>query len=190
VTVGDYNGDGVCDLFLAQNFSNNVLNYEKNVSGQPSLLLGKGDGTFQLSSQAESGLHIEGDQRAAAIADYDHDGRLDLLIVRPDRTPKLFRNRNAVPGLRLRLKGSLNNPEGIGAQIRPQYSDGLGPAYEVRAGEGFWSQNSSVQIIGKKEQLVALHVRWPGREYRVYPVSGKLSQEIVLSPDGSSYRVR
>jgi len=190
VTVGDYNGDGVCDLFLAQNFSNNVLNYEKNVSGQPSLLLGKGDGTFQLSSQAESGLHIEGDQRAAAVADYDHDGRLDLLIVRPDRTPKLFRNRNAVPGLRLRLKGSLNNPEGIGAQIRPQYSDGLGPAYEVRAGEGFWSQNSSVQIIGKKEQLVALHVRWPGREYRVYPVSGKLSQEIVLSPDGSSYRVR
>src|SRR5262249_61310626 len=45
VTVGDFNGDGIQDLAVANNGSNNV-----------SVLLGNGDGTFQRSEEHTSEL--------------------------------------------------------------------------------------------------------------------------------------
>ena len=67
--VGDYNNDGFLDLFVV------------SASGEPSLWLNKGDGTFtrdNRSSAVISRLRITAG--SAKFVDYDNDGWLDLVV--------------------------------------------------------------------------------------------------------------
>ena len=75
---------------------------------------------------------------------------------------KLYRNTGAKPGLRVRLIGPSGNPLGIGASLRMIYKNGFGPAREIHAGSGYWSQDSAVQVMGLREKPVGISVRWPG----------------------------
>jgi hypothetical protein len=64
LAVKDVNGDGQLDLVVANNGTNDV-----------SVLLGKGDGTFQAPQQFATGSSPQ----AVAVADVNGDGRLDLI---------------------------------------------------------------------------------------------------------------
>jgi hypothetical protein len=75
---------------------------------------------------------------------------------------KLYRNVGARPGLQVRLKGPPGNPNGVGAQMRLHYDGRVGPAREVHAGSGYWSQDSAVQVLARQSGPVKLWVRWPG----------------------------
>src|SRR5216683_2066105 len=63
VAVGDFNGDGVQDLAVANFGSDNV-----------SILLGYGDGDFQAPRNLLTGLY----PRSVAVGDFNGDGVLDL----------------------------------------------------------------------------------------------------------------
>ena len=65
-------------------------------------------------------------------------------------------------GLRVRLAGVPGNPGGIGARIRLKFGERFGPAREVHAGAGYWSQDSLVQVLATPELPTAVWVRWPG----------------------------
>src|SRR5213079_2193283 len=103
-----------------------------------------------------------GEQRGAAHADFDGDGRLDLAITQNSAATRLYRNVGAAPGLRVRLQGDARNPTGVGAQMRLQYAAGAGPVREVQAGSGYWSQNGAIQVLGLSGAPVSLWIRWPG----------------------------
>jgi hypothetical protein len=113
-------------------------------------------------SGQRSGLLVYGDQRGAAYADFDRDGRLDLAVSQNGAPTRLFRNAGASPGLVVRLVGPPENPTAIGAQMRLRYADRNGPVREVQAGSGYWSQNGAVQVLGRAGEPNALWVRWPG----------------------------
>lgn len=66
------------------------------------------------------------------------------------------------PGLRVRLQGSTGNPTGIGAQLRLAFGQRLGPAREIHAGSGYWSQDSAVQVLATPQTPTEIQVRWPG----------------------------
>jgi enediyne biosynthesis protein E4 len=68
VAVGDYDGDGLPDLYLTQ-YPNSIL-YHNN-----------GDGTF-TDVTAKAGLSAPGWATSAVWFDYDNDGRLDLFVCR------------------------------------------------------------------------------------------------------------
>ena len=53
----------------------------------------------------ESGIKVYGEQRGAALCDYDHDGRMDLVVTQNGDQTRLFHNVGAKPGLRVRLVG-------------------------------------------------------------------------------------
>jgi hypothetical protein len=42
------------------------------------------------------------------------------------------------------------------------YPDGLGPAREIHAGAGYWSQDGAVQVMGLRTAATGVWVRWPG----------------------------
>jgi hypothetical protein len=135
-------------------------------------MLGDGKGGLMPVPGDKSGLVVYGDQRGAAFADYDRDGRIDLAVSQNGGPTRLFHNTGAKPGLRVRLRGPAANPDGVGAQIRIVYGQRMGPAREVQAGSGYWSQNGAVQVFGLSGTPTAVWVRWAGGTVTQTPVPG------------------
>lgn len=162
IAVGDFNGDGHEDLFLAQNFFQYAPEISRSDAGRGLCLRGDGQGRFSPLTGKESGVMLYGEQRAAAVADYDHDGRLDLVVTQNGGATVLFKNSNATPGLRIRLQGPPGNPDGIGAVIQLGRDSAWGPAREVHAGSGYWSQDAPTQIMTLAQPANRIRVRWPG----------------------------
>jgi hypothetical protein len=169
--VADFDGDGNEDVFLAQNFSPTMLGAPRYDEGRGLLLLGNGRGDLAATKGAKSGVIVYGDQRGAAYADYDGDGRLDLVVSQNGAATKLFHNRTAKPGLRVRLVGPASNPDGVGAQIRLVFGTRVGPVREVQSGSGFWSENGAVQVFGIPTAPTEVRVRWPGGTETSVPVA-------------------
>ena len=65
IAAGDFNGDGRLDVVVSNFGSNDV-----------SVLLGKGDGTFQAAGSHKVGTNPS----AVAVADLNGDGKLDLVV--------------------------------------------------------------------------------------------------------------
>ena len=168
--IADFNGDGKEDVFLAQNFFATDIATPRYDAGRSLLLLGDGAGHLEPMPGQRSGLIVYGEQRGAAYADYDADGRLDLAVSENGAPTRLFHNGGATPGLRVRIAGPPGNPTGIGTQMRLRYGDAAGPVREVQSGSGYWSQNGAVQILGRTAGATALWIRWPGGREQVIPL--------------------
>jgi uncharacterized repeat protein (TIGR01451 family) len=68
VAVGDFNGDGKLDIAVANTGSGNV-----------SILLGNGDGSFQSAMNFNAGCN----PATIAVGDFNGDGKLDLAVFQP-----------------------------------------------------------------------------------------------------------
>ncbi len=181
--AGDFNGDGMEDLVLSQNFYPTDLGTPRYDAGRALLLLGDGKGAFAPMGGGESGLRVYGDQRGAGASDYDRDGRLDLVITQNGAETRVFRNQGATPGLRVRLQGPPGNPHGIGAIIRLKAGAAWGPAREVQAGAGYWSVSGATQVLAPVGGPSMLQVRWPdGRVVEVPVAAGVREAVVAYSP--------
>lgn len=162
VTVADADGDGAEDVFLSQNFFATEPETGRYDAGRGLWLKGDGRGGLVPLSAQESGIRVYGEQRGAAVADYDGDGRVDLVVTQNGAATRLFRNVGATPGLRIRLQGPRDNPAGIGSSLRLGRPGEWGPAREIHAGSGYWSQDSSVVVMQRPSDPCQVWVRWPG----------------------------
>ena len=171
VGVGDLDGDSHDDLILAQNFYGGLPGSPRYDAGRGLWLRGNGDGGFTVPSSQNSGLDVYGDARGLALADFDLDGRVDVVIGVSGAAGRLFRNRGATPGFRVVLEGTPNNPKAIGAKLRIEYEDGsFGAVREVRSGAGYWSRNETPQTLGTRLGARILHIVWPGGSETTVPV--------------------
>jgi len=173
VNVGDFDGDGREDVFLSQNFFATRPDVPRLDAGRGLWLRGDGTGKFTAVPGQVSGIQVYGEQRGAALADFNEDGRIDLVVTENGAATKLYQNTAAKPGLRVRLRGPPGNPTGIGATVRLMFGERLGPAREIHAGSGYWSQDSATQVLGTPEQPTKIQVHWP---------AGKVTTTAVL-PD-------
>ena len=175
VNVVDFDGDGDEDIFLSQNFFGTQMELSRCDAGRGLWVQNDGSGKLTAISAQESGIEIYGEQRGAAVCDFDHDGRPDLAVTQNNGETKLYKNSKAAPGLRVILPG-----QNAGAQIRLQYAGGkLGPVRNIAAGSGYWSQDSLIQILGQSGAPESLRIRWPG---------GK-EQTAAIKPNSREIRV-
>lgn len=163
IAVGDFDGDGHDDVFLGQNFFEVGPHASRQDAGQGLWLRGDGRGGFTAASDGAADLGLYGEVRGAAVSDFDHDGRPDLVVTQNNGQTRLFRNIGGRPGLRVTLQGPTQNQQAAGAMVRAVYEGGaLGAAKEIRIGGGYWSQDSSQVLLGGARKLAAVDIRWPG----------------------------
>ncbi len=162
IVAADFDGDGGEDILLSQNFFAVESQSSRCDAGRGLLLKGDGKGNLRPVPGQESGIAVYGEQRGAAAADFNRDGRVDFAVTQNANATKLYRNLGAQPGLRVRLAGPPGNPTGIGAVLRLRSGDRFGPAREIHGGSGYWSQDSPVQVLALLPEPLKLWVRWPG----------------------------
>ena len=189
VNAGDLDGDGNEDIFLGQNFFGVELSIPRQDAGRGLWLRGDGAGRFTTVPGQESGILVYGEQRGTALCDYDGDGRVDIAVAQNSARTRLLHNRLAKPGLRVRLEGPPGNALGVGAILRVGNESKLGPAREVHAGSGYWSQDSAVQVISAPAGANQIEVHWPGGKTTrsTLPVP---ALEVRIRLDGSVTKLR
>jgi hypothetical protein len=187
ICVGDLDGDGKEDIFLSQNFFAVDGDTPRYDAGRGLCLAGDGLGNFSAVPGQKSGVKIYGEQRGCALADFDGDGRADLVVTQNGAETKLYHNAGAKPGLRIRLLGPPGNPNSVGASLRVGSGNRFGPVRELHAGSGYWSQDSAVQIMSAAEPPTQLRVRWPGGKEQTSPIPPG-AREILVDPSGKIER--
>ncbi len=136
--------------------------YERNV-----FYANSRDGTFSDVSGAVDLDFIE-DGRSFALADFDHDGRLEVLL-KSRNAPALRLLKNILPDLPpsivFRLRGvEKSNPDAIGAAVTIETGSGR-RTRQLQAGSGFLSQHSKELVfgLGNARGPIKASIRWPSR---------------------------
>jgi tetratricopeptide (TPR) repeat protein len=129
--------------------------YERNV-----FYANNRDGTFSDVSAAVDLDFLE-DGRSFALADFDHDGRLEVFL-KNRNAPQLRLLKNVVdhlpPSISFRLRGLKSNPDAIGAAVTVDRQTKM-----LQAGSGFLSQHSKDVFfgLGDAKGPVSASIRWP-----------------------------
>jgi hypothetical protein len=182
IVAADFDNDGFEDIFLAQNFFDLQPEMHRLDAGRGLLLRGDGTGHFQAVPAQQSGIAVYGEQRGAAACDFNEDGRTDLVVTQNGAATKLFLNNSPHQGLRVRLRGPSGNPTGVGASIRLKFGGKYGPAREIHAGAGYWSQDSAVQVMGLSGVATEIEIRWPGGLVTRDPLPTGLPEVTIAMP--------
>ena len=98
IAVGDVNGDGHADVFLAQNDFAARPEDMRVDAGRGLWLVGDGKGGLLPVDGDRSGVKVYGEQRGAAMGDLDGDGRPDLVVTQNGAISRLFLSGAPKPG--------------------------------------------------------------------------------------------
>lgn len=112
----DVNNDGLADLFVAKGNVSDMPDFA--IKDPNNLLLQKPDGTFEEAGEAAGVASFE-TGRGAALADFNLDGRVDLVVVNRNGKAQIWRNADAGPGnwIGLEVRQPAPNVDAVGAWV-------------------------------------------------------------------------
>jgi hypothetical protein len=172
IAVGDFDNDRYEDVFIPAGMGRPFF-YWPN-----SLMMNRGDGSFsdraaqegiepppggQLITEDGPVLAAHRASRCAATADFDGDGRLDLLVNNFNDRPYYFQNqfprRHYVA---FRLQGTKSNRDAIGALVKLYRGDEL-LVRQVHCTGGYICQSSKVLHfgLGDDDRIDRVEILWP-----------------------------
>jgi tetratricopeptide (TPR) repeat protein len=129
------------------------------------------DGTFSEIS-GPSGLDFVEDSRSFALADIDHDGRLEI-VLKNRNGPQLRILQNVMQGIgrsiSFQLQGQKSNRDAIGASITVEVGE-LRQTKYLQAGSGFLAQHSKELFFGVGSTAGSIHakIRWPSGMTQIF----------------------
>ncbi len=173
------------DYEQAWNAINELIRAEGTWSGYERNLLyaNNRNGTFSDASGA-TGLDFLEDGRSFVLADFDHDGRQEL-VIKNRNSPQLRIMKNVIanlpPSISFRLRGTKSNRDAVGAVVTLETEPGR-QSRMVQAGSGFLSQHSKELFFGLGEAKGSVHasIRWPNgylQDLSNLPVNHRISVE-------------
>jgi len=160
----DVNNDGLADLFIAKG---NVSEMPDFAMKDPNNLLVQGkDGKF-IEMADKAGVASFETGRGGALADFNLDGLVDLLVVNRNARTQIWRNATQDAGnwLEVRLAAPGPNANAIGAMV--EVTTDLGrQRREITSGGGHVSGQSGWIHFGLGSATRAqVRVRWPGEDW-------------------------
>jgi N-acetylneuraminic acid mutarotase len=185
----DFDNDADLDLYIVAGHLDAVAN---SYPYQPSVLFrNTGSGSQEFGAwfrdvSRGSGADNDGIGRGLAVADFDTDGRLEMLITNIEQRALLLRYRLPAGGhwLQLKLVGVRSNKNAIGARVVLT----TGEQQQLRvvfSGGTYGSQSSLIQHFGLGSHGVAerIDIRWPSGTTQVLtniPADQRLE---IVEPD-------
>ncbi|MEM6699782.1 MAG: FG-GAP-like repeat-containing protein [Bacteroidota bacterium] len=182
VSFLDYDNDGWLDIYVSNDSQFSSFVY-------PNILYrNNGDLTFERIEEQNEISRIDRSYGAACM-DFDLDGHKDVLFVNKETSEgvRLLKSEaTANAWLGLKLIGTENNRNGVGAKV--SIKDELGNEYykEVIAGQSWASQNSNLLNfgLGSVDSIQELKVVWPSGTEDLYNVQN-LNQFYTLIEGGA-----
>lgn len=179
---GDLDCDGYSDLFISNGIARNFNNSDRPVSAQDLVgrtewdlfedrpprpeknlaLRNMGDLTFADRSD-NWGLGSVGMSYAAARADLNRDGFLDLIVANLDEPVGIYRHRGtSAHRVLIRLQGTKSNRYGLGAEVEIETTTGK-QLRQFNPMRGFSSCDEPVIHfgLGAEKTIQTLTIRWP-----------------------------
>ncbi len=155
----DFDNDGFKDLFTANSHVNDRIEmFEATTYKQPnSVFRNLGNGSF---AEVPAGLSVARAHRGAAFADFNQDGKVDIVVTALGEPAQLWENTS--PGgnhwLILRLAGSRGNRDGIGARVR------LGSQHNLMTSAVSYASSTHFGVhfgLGAQTTIDRLEIHWP-----------------------------
>nr|WP_246660376.1 VCBS repeat-containing protein [Nitratireductor sp. XY-223] len=186
----DFNNDGLLDLFIAKG---NVEEMPDFAAFDPdNLLLGQHDGNFFEAGHL-SGIDLDRRGRGAVIADFDLDGRLDLLVVNREAPVSLFHNHGGRTDwgtrpmgnwLQIELRQQGPNRNAVGATILVK-SGNETRLRKIQTGGGHASGHAGFIHVGTGvAERAQIRIQWPDGEWS--PAYRVFANNFVVIERGSS----
>ncbi|SPF44160.1 conserved hypothetical protein [Candidatus Sulfotelmatobacter kueseliae] len=164
----DYDNDGARDLFMANgNVLDNIQRYHSEVQyAEPKLMFrNNGHGIFEnVSDRLGADFQLPRVSRGAAVADFDNDGDLDILVNNCGQPPQLLRNDggNANHWLEIFLIGTKSNRDGVGARVKLTAGDLT--LYDQKKGGMSYQSAQDPRLhfgLGQRAIVDAVEILWP-----------------------------
>jgi hypothetical protein len=163
----DYDNDGWLDIFIANgHVLDNVQLFHAGTSwAEPKTMYRNTGRSFEeVSNRLGSDFIAPRVGRAAAFADYDNDGDIDILVTNNGQAPQLLRNDggNRNHWLGVCLIGVRSNRDGVGAKVRVR----AGGATQINQAKGGMSYQAAHDPrlhfgLGNAARVESLEVEWP-----------------------------
>lgn len=181
----DYDNDGYTDLFCANGHVYPEVDGKIDESFRQPLQLFRNmkNGKFTEVSGPTGLLALPPTSaRGGAVADFDNDGDMDIIVSVMDGKPILLENRGSGGNnwLRLVLRGTKSNRMGVGARIKVITGTFEQHAGQ-RAGESYLSSNDPRPLFGLGDAKEAnVEIVWPSGKRQTL-ASVKANQEIKIT---------
>ena len=164
----DYDNDGLLDIFCTNgHVTDNVELYDPQLTYRQSDLLYQniGGGRFKdVSAESGPAFRIKHVGRGAAVADFDNDGDLDIVIADCGGPALLYRNDggNRNHWLAIKARGRESNRFGLGSKVR--VTAGGATQYREINPSGSYLSTSDMRLyfgLGKETVARRLEIEWP-----------------------------
>lgn len=164
----DYDNDGWRDIFVGQSHvMDNIELTEPNLRYRENLLLMRNErGVFHdVSAKSGAPFAVPLAARGVAFGDLDNDGFIDIAINCNDGNALILRNQggNGNHWLKVKLKGTTSNRDGIGASIRLVAEDGTEQFAYITTGGSYLSASDPRVHFGlaRSRKANLIEIQWP-----------------------------
>jgi hypothetical protein len=168
----DFDNDGRKDLFAAISHFPGSEPFAGAEAAQPNRVFrGSRSGTFEdVSAWAGNDFQTPALYHGAAFADYDNDGRVDVVVTAQNSPARLFRNVTRTGHwIAFRLTGTRSNRDGLGARVVITLPNGTVQYNRASTSVGYASSSEpAVRFgLGPYTAVDRVEIHWPGGHFQI-----------------------
>ncbi len=186
----DFDNDGARDVLMV---NGHILDNISLIHGdvryaEPKLMYrNTGRGVFEnVSAKMGPDFVAPRVSRGAAVADFDNDGDLDILVSNNGQGPQLLRNDggNKNHWLEILLVGTKSNRDGVGARVKLVAGDSV--LFDQRKGGMSYQSAQDPRLhfgLGQHETVDSIEIQWPSGA--VTKLTNLQSDQILTVKEGT-----